>query len=180
MSGGASFNEVFLTDARIPDDLRLGEVGDGWKVALTTLGHERAGDTENRGGTYRDVVALAGALGRTGDPLIRQRLAQLYIGHHATSYTARRLAAAARAGASPGPESSIMKLSVTNQQKAVGETVVSLLGPRIAADTGEWGTFAWATFLLGGPGQSNRRRLGRDPAQHHRRARSGPAGGTQA
>ena len=43
MSGGSSFNEVFLTDVRIPDDLRLGEVGQGWKVALTTLGFERGG-----------------------------------------------------------------------------------------------------------------------------------------
>ena len=42
MSGGASFNEVFLSGVRVADELRIGDVGDGWKVALTVLGHERA------------------------------------------------------------------------------------------------------------------------------------------
>jgi alkylation response protein AidB-like acyl-CoA dehydrogenase len=165
MSGGASFNEVFLTDVRLPDDLRLGEVGAGWKVALTTLGYERAGENENRGGTYRDVIALASWLERTDDPLVRQRLARLYIGHHAMSYTARRIAAAARTGTPPGPESSIMKYSFTNQQKAVGEAALSLLGPRIAADTGEWGTWAWSKFLLGAP--ANRIAGGSDEIQRN-------------
>ena len=56
MSGGSSFNEVFMSDARIPDDLRIGREGDGWKVALTTLGYERdrseIGDASATGGTW--------------------------------------------------------------------------------------------------------------------------------
>jgi alkylation response protein AidB-like acyl-CoA dehydrogenase len=71
MSGGSTFNEVFLEGVRISDDLRLGPVGGGWKVALTTLGFERGGSGA-RGGSYREVLALARWLGRTEDPLVRQ------------------------------------------------------------------------------------------------------------
>ena len=63
MSGGASFNEVFLTDVRIPDSLRLGAVGDGWNVALTTLAFERASSGSARGsehgGSWEQVRGLA-------------------------------------------------------------------------------------------------------------------------
>ena len=77
MSGGSSFNEVFLTDVRIPDELRLGEVGAGWKVALTTLGFERAeGGANVVGGSWERVMALAQWLGRTDDPIVRQELAR--------------------------------------------------------------------------------------------------------
>ena len=55
MSGGASFNEVFLTDVRIPDTLRLGAAGDGWNVALTTLAFERASSGSERGSSSTAV-----------------------------------------------------------------------------------------------------------------------------
>jgi alkylation response protein AidB-like acyl-CoA dehydrogenase len=165
MSGGSSFNEVFLTDVRIPDELRLGPVGGGWKVALTTLGFERGGGGESRGGTYRDVLALAQWLGVTSDPLVRQQLARLYCGHQAIALTARRAAARVRAGSPPGPEGSVGKLLFTRQQKAISETVQTILGARLTADTGEWGTFAWSEFLLGAPG--NRIAGGSDEIQHN-------------
>jgi len=165
MTGGASFNEVFLSDVRIPDELRLGPVGDGWKVALTTLGFERGGSGEVRGGTYRDVLALARWLGVTSDPVVRQTLARLYCGHQALALTARRAAARARAGGPPGPEGSVGKLLFTRQQKAISDAVEALLGARVTADTGEWGTFAWSAFLLGAPG--NRIAGGSDEIQHH-------------
>jgi len=165
MTGGSSFNEVFLNDVRIPDDLRLGPVGGGWKVALTTLSFERGGGGEVRGGTYRDVLALARWLGVTSDPAVRQLLAQLYCGHQAIALTARRAAARARAGGPPGPEGSVGKLLFTRQQKVISDAVERLLGPRIAANTGEWGTFAWSEFLLGAPG--NRIAGGSDEIQHN-------------
>lgn len=165
MTGGASFNEVFLSDVRVPDELRLGPVGGGWKVALTTLGFERGGGGEARGGTYRDVLALARWLGVTTDPVVRQQLAGLYCGHQAIALTARRAAARVRAGGPPGPEGSVGKLLFTRQQKAVSGVVESLLGARLTADTGEWGTFAWAQFLLGAPG--NRIAGGSDEIQHN-------------
>jgi alkylation response protein AidB-like acyl-CoA dehydrogenase len=164
MSGGSSFNEVFLADVRVPDDLRLGDIGAGWKIALTTLGFERGGSGEVRGGTYRDVVELARFLQVTDDAGVRQALARLYTGHQAMAYNSRRAAAKVRSGA-PGAEGSIGKLLFTRQQQAIAETVESLLGPRLAADTGEWGTFAWSTFLLGAPG--NRIAGGSDEVQHN-------------
>ena len=79
MSGGASFNEVFFTDVRVPDALRLGDVGDGWRVALTTLGFERDhsdGPASSRvGGGWQHVLATARAMGVTADPVTRQLLA---------------------------------------------------------------------------------------------------------
>jgi alkylation response protein AidB-like acyl-CoA dehydrogenase len=165
MTGGSSFNEVFLNDVRIPDALRLGPVGGGWKVALTTLGFERGGGGETRGGSYREVLALARWLGITSDPAVRQLLAQLYCGHQAIALTARRAAARARAGGPPGPEGSVGKLLFTRQQKAISDAVETMLGPRIAANTGEWGTFAWSAFLLGAPG--NRIAGGSDEIQHN-------------
>jgi alkylation response protein AidB-like acyl-CoA dehydrogenase len=57
-----------------------------------------------------------------------------------------------RAGQLPGPEMSIAKLSLTQNMQRVAQTLGEVLGPRLAADTGEWGTFAWAEFVLGIPG----------------------------
>ncbi|MDT3444391.1 MULTISPECIES: acyl-CoA dehydrogenase family protein [unclassified Pseudofrankia] len=80
MSGGVSFCEVFLDDVRIPDSLRLGEVGKGWGVALTTLGFERDASARPHqiGGGWTQVLGLAQWLGVLDDPLVRQRLAAVY------------------------------------------------------------------------------------------------------
>ncbi len=153
MSGGSSFNEVFLTDVRIPDDLRLGAVGQGWKVALTTLGFERGG-SGNRGvgGSWERLLGLARWLGRTGDPVVRQQLASVYIHQQVRRMNAARVAAATAAGQPPGPEGSIGKLLWVAGMTEIGEVAASLLGARLIADTGEWGTFAWNDHLLGAPG----------------------------
>ena len=153
MSGGSSFNEVFLTDVRIPDDLRLGAVGQGWKVALTTLGFERGG-SGNRGvgGSWERLLSLASWLGRTGDPVVRQQLASVYIHQQVRRMNAARVAAATAAGQPPGPEGSIGKLLWVAGMTEIGQVAASLLGPRLIADTGEWGTFAWNDHVLGAPG----------------------------
>jgi alkylation response protein AidB-like acyl-CoA dehydrogenase len=153
MSGGSSFNEVFLTDVRVPDDLRLGAVGQGWKVALTTLGFERGG-SGNRGvgGSWERLLSLAGWLGRTGDPVVRQQLASVYIHQQVRRMNAARVAAATAAGQPPGPEGSIGKLLWVAGMTEIGQVAASLLGPRLIADTGEWGTFAWNDHVLGAPG----------------------------
>jgi alkylation response protein AidB-like acyl-CoA dehydrogenase len=157
MSGGASFNEVFFDDVRVPDAARLGDVGAGWKVALTTLGFERgnassSGGASTVGGSWERVVALARWMGATDDPVMRQRLARLYTMHELRRLTALRFEAAQREGAAPGPEGSLSKLLWTQWLTEVGEVTSALLGPRITADSGEWGTFAWASHLLGAPG----------------------------
>jgi alkylation response protein AidB-like acyl-CoA dehydrogenase len=155
MSGGASFNEVFLTDVRIPDRLRLGAEGEGWKVTLTTLGFERgaaaAGGTRV-GGSVRQVLDLARHLQRNADPAVRQQLAGLYIDYRLLALNAARSSAAARAGRAPGPEGSIGKLAWTTAMARMSDVVTTVLGPRLAADTGEWGTYAWTEHVLGAPG----------------------------
>ena len=153
MSGGSSFNEVFLSDVRIPDDLRLGAVGQGWKVALTTLGFERGG-SGNRGvgGSWERLLGLARWLGRTSDPVVRQQLASVYIRQQVRWMNATRVAEATAAGQPPGPEGSIGKLLWVTGMTEIGQVAASLLGPRLIADTGEWGTFAWNDHVLGVPG----------------------------
>jgi alkylation response protein AidB-like acyl-CoA dehydrogenase len=155
MSGPASFNEVFLTDVRIPDELRLGEVNGGWHIATTTLGLERTSSgagSRRKGGSLGDVLALASALGRTGDPVVRQRLADLYVRCALQSATNARVARASVAGEKPGPAASLGKLTASANLTLIGDVVADLLGARLAADTGEWGTFAWTEHVLGAPG----------------------------
>ena len=113
MSGGASFNEVFFTDVRVRDSMRLGAEGDGWRVALTTLGFERDhsdGSGGGRvGGGWQQLSATARAMGATADPATRRALADAYIGDRVETFVNRRAAELARGG-TPGPEGSLGKL----------------------------------------------------------------------
>ena len=154
MSGGSSFNEVFFTDVRLPDDLRLGDVGAGWKVGLTTLGFERGGSGSGRsvGGSWERLLGLAQWLGRTGEPLVRQQLMEVFIADRVRHYVRLSAAGRAAAGHAPGPEGSIGKLAWATGLARIGEVAAELLGPRLTADTGEWGTYAWNDHLLGAPG----------------------------
>ena len=154
MSGGSSFNEVFLDDVRVPDSCRLGEVGEGWKVTLTTLGFERGADGPPMrvGGGYTELLALARWAGRDTDPVIRQRLAEVYAHERIGQLSALRAEAERRPGQAPGPEGSIKKLHWVRGLAEVSEVAALILGNRLAADTGEWGTYAWGAHVLGAPG----------------------------
>jgi alkylation response protein AidB-like acyl-CoA dehydrogenase len=156
MSGGTSFNEVFLTDVRIDDSLRLGEVGDGWKVALTVLGFERDHSDQSGGsrvgGSWRQLIATAQAMGVTGDPVVRQQLMRAYTHFRIEGFVNRRAADLRRSGAAPGPEGSLGKLLWTEGMTYVSDVVSSILGASLVADTGEWGTYAWGEHVLGAPG----------------------------
>jgi len=156
MTGGASFNEVFFTDVRVPDSHRLGEVNGGWTVALTTLMNERAAIGGGSGGvglpTPTVLVQMAQALGRSEDPLVRQQLASIYIHDRVAQYTNLRATAKIAVGQLPGPEMSLAKLSLTANMTRTAELVASVLGPALVVDTGAWGTYAWSEFVLGAPG----------------------------
>jgi alkylation response protein AidB-like acyl-CoA dehydrogenase len=156
MTGGASFNEVFFTDVRVPDDHRLGDVNQGWTVALTTLMNERASIGGGGGGmgtmSSQRFMEMARNMGRSDDPVARQRLADVYIHGAVARYTNMRAMARIKAGQLPGPEMSIAKLSLTQNFQRIVDLVSLLLGPRLIADTGEWGTYSWAEFVLGVPG----------------------------
>ncbi len=155
MSGGSSFCEVFFNDVRLSDDLRIGEVGAGWKVATTTLSFERdhseSGGGGTSGGSFKQLLATARMAGRTDDPVLRDKLARVYIHGRVESYTNRRAADLARSG-TPGPEGSLGKLLWTEGMNEISGVIGDILGARLLADTGEWGTFAWNEHLLGAPG----------------------------
>jgi alkylation response protein AidB-like acyl-CoA dehydrogenase len=153
MSGGASFNEVFLSGVRVGDEMRVGDVGQGWKVALTVLGHERStSGSSRRGGGYDELVMLARHLGRADDPVIRQALARAYEMKKVRDWVRARAAARAKATGSSGPAGSITKLMWTIAMAHTSDVAGQLLGPALTADTGEWGTFGWNEHVLGAPG----------------------------
>ena len=116
INGGQGFNEVFFTDVRIPDSDRIGEVGDGWRVAITTLMNERASIGGGGGaGNSTDLLRLAREVEINGrpaieDPSIRQQIARFYIRAKGLQFTGNRTLTALSRGQTPGPESSLGKL----------------------------------------------------------------------
>jgi alkylation response protein AidB-like acyl-CoA dehydrogenase len=98
------------------------------------------------------LLALARHLGVSNDPLIRQEFADTWINLQVAKYNNERALAKIRSGQLPGPELSIAKLSLTQNLRRTSELAARILGPRITADSGEWGTFVWSTFLCGVPG----------------------------
>lgn len=118
MTGSSEFNEVFLTDVRIPDANRVGDVGDGWRCARTTLMNERVA----LAGVSLDPVSFSGGVRRDAwqsyldqipdrtDRRVRQRLAQFYIESEVKEITAFRANSARLRGQQPGPEGSVNKV----------------------------------------------------------------------
>lgn len=157
MTGGSSFNEVFFDDVQIPDGLRLGEVDKGWDVVIATLMNERAavGGAAAGGSGILSTQRLADLLARYGrldDAAVRDELMKLHCSLTVARLTRQRSEANLRAGHRPGPEMSLGKISLTNNLAAVTKIVGYALGPRLIADNGEEGTYAWAEFVLGVPG----------------------------
>jgi acyl-CoA dehydrogenase len=157
MTGGASFNEVFFNEVRVTDDHRLGDVNAGWTVALTTLMNERAaigagGMAGGSGATMTRLVEMVRYFGLAGDPLVRQALAALISRARVAGYTNQRALAKLSIGELPGPELSIAKLAATQILQGIGDFVTHVLGPKLVADSGEWGTYAWSQLVLGTPG----------------------------
>ncbi|MFI7503252.1 acyl-CoA dehydrogenase family protein [Streptomyces sp. NPDC049687] len=157
MTGGADFNEVFLTDVRIPDDHRLGEVDGGWTVALTTLMNERATVGSEGAGPVAAALspdhlsALMRATWTWDDRALRARLAELLVDALATEHLNARALRKLRGGVVPGPEMSVSKLMYGQNLTRAAHFVSDVLGPRIIADTGQWGTYAWTELLLATP-----------------------------
>jgi alkylation response protein AidB-like acyl-CoA dehydrogenase len=131
ITGEAEFNEVYFTDVRIPDDERLGDVGDGWRVSLTTLMNERVsigGNIAPKGaGAIAEAVGLWGERGH-GDPAVKDRLMQLWVQAEVLRLTNWR-AAQNRLKGTPGPEGSIGKIAFAELNKVVTEFCLHLLGP---------------------------------------------------
>ncbi len=158
MTGGANFNEVFFDEVRVHDSHRLGEVNGGWTVALTTLMNERAsiGGGGAGGGagltTAGRMHAMLEAFGLADDAVARDEITRIYTGFTVAKWNNQRALDKIKAGGLPGPEMSTAKLALTNNMKAYADWAARVLGPRITADSGEWGTFAYSLMLCGVPG----------------------------
>jgi len=170
MTGDAEFNEVFLTDVRVPDANRVGEPGSGWRAVLTTLMSERASVGSSAASRsvnpVRMVTELARHLDRTADPMVRQKLAEVHI----VDFLIRKVGQRGddlrhHTGVERGAEGSILKLLGSRQNFRIAELAGELLGPAFAADTGEWGTYTWSRFLTGAPAM--RIAGGTDEIQHN-------------
>ena len=144
MTGTAEFNEVFFDDARTSSDMVLGEVNDGWKVAMATLGFERGtAFLSQQLGFQRElagVVEVAHKLGVTEDATVRQRLADAYVGVQIMKYNGLRMLTSLVKTGVLGPEASIGKLYWSTWHRNLGELAMDVLGPDsqiIASEPGE-------------------------------------------
>jgi alkylation response protein AidB-like acyl-CoA dehydrogenase len=132
ISGTSNFNEVFFTDVRIPDAQRLGDVGEGWKVALTTLMHERLAVGTLGGPDFDDLLELARIIDVNGGPAlknasVRERLADWYVQSKGLEYTKFRTITALSRGQMPGPESSIYKVVSATKLQGIANFALDLM-----------------------------------------------------
>ena len=165
ITGEAEFNEVYLTDVRIPDADRIGDVGDGWRVSMTTLMNERTSIGGGGGGGPRP--AGSGPIAEVvriwkdeledheRNPAIKDRLMQLWIDAEVLRLTNIRASQNRKIG-NPGPESSISKLSIALVNKDIYEFCVNLLGPRGLIDYDFEMRRADAVGLEGPPGSARK------------------------
>ncbi|BBY18801.1 acyl-CoA dehydrogenase family protein [Mycolicibacterium litorale] len=150
LTGHAEFNEVYFSDARIPDVHRLGAVNDGWRVAMTTLMNERsalgASGSRRGAGTIADAVALWASRPERQTPVLRDRLSELWLRAEAQRLTSERSRASATVGG-PGPEGSIGKLVGAELNQRIYQWCMDFLGPEgllyhgygmNSGDTSDW------------------------------------------
>jgi alkylation response protein AidB-like acyl-CoA dehydrogenase len=142
ITGEAEFNELFLEEARIPDENVIGGVGNGWQVALTTLMFERAG----LGGAAAisikvalgQLMDLARERGVDQDPIIRQKIADLYINAEALRHTASRGLTQIMKRGQPGPEGSLPKLQWSQTNQALTELAMDIRGDEGPVFDSDW------------------------------------------
>ena len=125
LTGGSSFNEVYFNDVVIPDSQRLGEIGDGWKVAITTLMNERLAVGDADGVDANEAFELAKKHNKDGEQLIdnnavRESVADWYCEAAGLKNTKLRTMSALSRGDTPGPEASITKIVSANKLQAIG------------------------------------------------------------
>jgi alkylation response protein AidB-like acyl-CoA dehydrogenase len=140
-TGGGEFNETFFTDARTEADLVVGEIGDGWRIAMGLLGFERGISTlAQQVGFERELdatIELARRYHRIGDPVTRQRLVRMWTGLRLMKLNAMR---SMSSDGVPGPEASISKLFWGTWHRDLGELMIDLQGVHglIAEPDGEF------------------------------------------
>jgi acyl-CoA dehydrogenase len=150
LTGTPEFNEVFFDDARTGADLVVGAVGDGWRVAMGTLGFERGVATLGQQVGFRreldGVIALAKRTGAAGDPVVRDKLTRAWMGLEVMRAHAVRTLASITSAA-PGTESSVAKLLWAHWHRALGELAMEVAGASSMVE-GAQGLDEWQRLFL--------------------------------
>ncbi len=163
--GAHTFCEFFFDNAETPVDWQVGGRGEGWQVSRTTLKHERAsiGSADSLGGQFAKLVDLAREMGRIGDPLVRDRLAEIEGRVLSHRYSSFRLFSCAAAGEDPGQVQLMMKLLVTEighdiallAQELIGEQgMIEPEGAGGRGPRGPRGPSKWLDQIMGSLGNS--------------------------
>ena len=153
INGGANFNEVYFTDVKIPDSQRLGDVGDGWRVALTTLMNERLAVGDASGVDFKEIFELAKENDFYGEPAVknsavREKLADWYCEYSGLKNTKMRRISALSKGDTPGPEASITKIVSANKLQDIANFGMDILDQ---AGINSEGNLKYHGSLLGAP-----------------------------
>ncbi|MBN2621935.1 MAG: acyl-CoA dehydrogenase family protein [Acidimicrobiales bacterium] len=161
ITGEAEFNEVYLTEVRVPDADRIGDVGEGWRVSMTTLMNERTTIGGGGGAPPKGSGAIAEAVRIWADevadkrPAVRDRLMRLWVEAEVLRLTNIRASHKRKAG-NPGPEGSIAKLKFAEINMAIYELCVDLLGPDALVNYDYEMRRAESLGLTGPPGSSRK------------------------
>ena len=161
MTGEAEFNEVYLTEVRVPDADRVGDVGEGWRVAMTTLSNERTtigggtGPPTRGSGSIAEAVRIWQREGFRQNAVDRDRLTRLWIESEVLRLTNIRASQNRKVG-NPGPEGSIAKLMFAEVNKRVYELCVDLLGAEALVDYDYTNRRADSLGLVGPAGSSRK------------------------
>jgi alkylation response protein AidB-like acyl-CoA dehydrogenase len=138
ITGSAEFCEEFLTNVKVPVENRIGDEGEGWVLAQTTLGFERGGSLLARATRHKMVlnrlIEVCQTMPRNGgvaidDPLVRQKIGKMMVETEVLRYAALRLLSNLQKGKRPGPESSVDKLYYSEMDKRHQEMILEILGP---------------------------------------------------
>ncbi len=154
MSGAAEFCEDFLDGVRAPLFNVIGGLNNGWRVAMTTLGHERGGRaTVQHLGFEREfweLVETARKNGKTSDPVVRQQLAWAYTGVQMMKFSGLRTLATLAEGRQPGPEASVAKLMWSEYHRRLGEIAIGIVGSAamLRPDGSGYPTTSWQNVFL--------------------------------
>ncbi|MFM7060404.1 MAG: acyl-CoA dehydrogenase family protein [Actinomycetes bacterium] len=169
ITGFAHFNEVFLSDVRVPAANLVGGPGNGWRVAMTTLANERNMIGSGSGISFDSILELARRLGGAEDPVLRQELARSYTRFHLVAWLAGRARVRAQRGDHLGPEASVLKLLASQKVELDGDLVMALQGAggmlrlEDAPFDGMWQSYflnQWSVRIGGGTEQIQRNVLG--------------------
>lgn len=151
ITGSAEFNEVYFDQARTPAENILGEVGDGWKIAMALLGFERGASTLGQQmifrNEYEQLVDAATENGAIRDPFIRQRLAKAYAGLKIMRFSALRILDDMQQDAAGGP-AWVSKIYWASWHRDLGELAMDILGPEAERISGDGLNMAQRLFLF--------------------------------